>query len=137
MLEAGIGVGLLGGTITPLQNHTPFHTPTPHSFLPCAAVPTMHQILLARAEQDYPAAAPPPLRAIRSCSSSLAPATLHKVEAAFKAPVLEVRVWGPGCLGLGWVEGRAVQPPAGSGIQGGQVLDDSNPPGMRHVAFSF
>jgi acyl-CoA synthetase (AMP-forming)/AMP-acid ligase II len=54
------------------------------------AVPTMHQILLSRAEQDYPAAAPPPLRAIRSCSSSLAPATLHKVEAAFKAPVLEV-----------------------------------------------
>lgn len=51
----------------------------------------MHQILLARADQDYPAASPPPLRAIRSCSASLAPATLHKVEAAFKAPVLEVR----------------------------------------------
>ncbi|PRW45703.1 2-hydroxyacyl- lyase isoform A [Chlorella sorokiniana] len=53
------------------------------------AVPTMHQILLARAEQDYPASSPPPLRAIRSCSSALAPATLHKLEAAFKAPVLE------------------------------------------------
>ena len=60
------------------------------------AVPTMHQILLLRAEQDYPAAAPPPLRAIRSCSSSLAPATLHKVEAAFKAPVLEVSAAGLG-----------------------------------------
>ncbi len=55
-----------------------------------AAVPTMHQILLSRADTDYPADAPPPLRAIRSCSSSLAPATLHKLEAAFKAPVLEV-----------------------------------------------
>lgn len=53
------------------------------------AVPTMHQILLSRAAQDYPASSPPPLRAIRSCSASLAPATLHKVEAAFKAPVLE------------------------------------------------
>lgn len=53
------------------------------------AVPTMHQILLARAEQDYPAAAPPPLRAIRSCSSALAAATLEKLEATFKAPVLE------------------------------------------------
>lgn len=49
----------------------------------------MHQILLARAEQDYPAAAPPPLRAIRSCSSALAAATLEKLEATFKAPVLE------------------------------------------------
>ena len=65
------------------------------STLCCAAVPTMHQILLSRADEDYPAASPPPLRAIRSCSSSLAPATLHKVEAAFKAPVLEVG-WGGG-----------------------------------------
>lgn len=53
------------------------------------AVPTMHQILLLRAEQDYPAANPPPLRFIRSCSSSLAPATLEKLETTFKAPVLE------------------------------------------------
>ena len=52
------------------------------------------QILLARADKDYPAAAPPPLRFIRSCSSSLAPATLHKLEAAFKVPVLEVRPQG-------------------------------------------
>ena len=48
------------------------------------------QILLGRAEQDYAADRPPPLRFIRSCSSALAAATLHKVEAAFHAPVLEV-----------------------------------------------
>ena len=48
-------------------------------------------MLLARADKDYPKAAPPPLRFIRSCSSALAPATLHKVEAAFGVPVLEVR----------------------------------------------
>ena len=73
------------------------------------AVPTMHQILLSRAEQDYPAGSPPPLRAIRSCSSSLAPSTLHKVEAAFKAPVLEVR-WVGGRVGgrLGRRRGAAV-----------------------------
>uniref|UniRef100_A0A7S0UUS4 2-hydroxyacyl-CoA lyase n=1 Tax=Polytomella parva TaxID=51329 RepID=A0A7S0UUS4_9CHLO len=54
------------------------------------AVPTIHQILLARASKDYPASAPPPpLRFIRSCSSSLAPATLEALEAAFKVPVLE------------------------------------------------
>ena len=92
------------------------------------AVPTMHQILLSRAEQDYPAAAPPPLRAIRSCSSSLAPATLHKVEAAFKAPVLEVGavravlrvlcmlcvLWVGGQVGGwvgGWVAARGGLPP--------------------------
>ena len=32
---------------------------------------------------------PPPLRAIRSCSASLAPATLAQLELKFKAPVLE------------------------------------------------
>ncbi|BDA45528.1 probable 2-hydroxyacyl-CoA lyase at C-terminar half [Coccomyxa sp. Obi] len=53
------------------------------------AVPTMHQILLARAEKDYPAQSPPPLRFIRSCSSSLAAPTLHKLEAIFHVPVLE------------------------------------------------
>ncbi|KAK9828489.1 hypothetical protein WJX72_000277 [[Myrmecia] bisecta] len=53
------------------------------------AVPTMHQILLQRAAADYPRASPPPLRFIRSCSSSLAPATLQKLEAVFKTPVLE------------------------------------------------
>jgi hypothetical protein len=50
------------------------------------------QVLLARADKDYPAAHPPPLRFIRSCSSSLAPATLERLEKAFKVPVLEVRV---------------------------------------------
>ena len=48
------------------------------------------QVLLARASKDYPSSNPPPLRFIRSCSSSLAAATLHKLEAAFKVPVLEV-----------------------------------------------
>lgn len=53
------------------------------------AVPTMHQILVSRAATDFPKDNPPPLRVIRSCSSSLAPATLEQVEKAFGAPVLE------------------------------------------------
>jgi len=53
------------------------------------AVPTMHQILVSRADKDYPRKNPPPIRVIRSCSSSLAPATLFQVEKLFKAPVLE------------------------------------------------
>lgn len=50
------------------------------------------QVLLTRASQDYPKDSPPPLRFIRSCSSSLAAATLHKLEDAFGVPVLEVRL---------------------------------------------
>ena len=53
------------------------------------------QVLLSRADKDYPKAAPPPFRFIRSCSSALAPATLHKLEAAFGVPVLEVRLRCP------------------------------------------
>ena len=53
------------------------------------AVPTIHQILLSSADNLYPKDCPPPLRFIRSCSSSLAPATLHQLEAAFGAPCLE------------------------------------------------
>lgn len=55
-----------------------------------SAVPTLHQLLLART----PAGAPRPegaegLRFIRSCSASLAPQVMHDLEAAFGAPVLE------------------------------------------------
>ena len=53
------------------------------------AVPTIHQILIARADSDYPKSNPPNLRFIRSCSASLAPALLNKIEQTFKAPVLE------------------------------------------------
>eukprot|EP00727_Mastigamoeba_balamuthi_P010821 m51a1_g6361 putative 4-coumarate-ligase (514) ;mRNA; f:103035-104655 len=54
-----------------------------------SAVPTIHQILLARAEKEYPRANPPALRFIRSCSSALAPAVLERLEREFGAPVLE------------------------------------------------
>ncbi|KAI9315205.1 hypothetical protein BX666DRAFT_1879058 [Dichotomocladium elegans] len=48
------------------------------------AVPTIHQILLRNPPKSVP-----PIRFIRSCSSSLAPATFHAIEEHFKAPVLE------------------------------------------------
>lgn len=49
------------------------------------AVPTIHQILL-----KSPAPSPlPQIRFIRSCSSPLSPAVFEKLEATFKAPVLE------------------------------------------------
>eukprot|EP01062_Namystynia_karyoxenos_P000951 TRINITY_DN10343_c0_g1_i1.p1 TRINITY_DN10343_c0_g1~~TRINITY_DN10343_c0_g1_i1.p1 ORF type:complete len:545 (+),score=212.04 TRINITY_DN10343_c0_g1_i1:81-1637(+) len=55
------------------------------------AVPTMQQILLMRADQDYPkeAAVQPQLRFIRSCSASLAASVMERLEKTFGAPVLE------------------------------------------------
>ena len=52
-----------------------------------SAVPTIHQILLGRADQD--GAPRGSLRFIRSCSSALAPAVFHQLEERFGAPVLE------------------------------------------------
>jgi acyl-CoA synthetase (AMP-forming)/AMP-acid ligase II len=55
-----------------------------------SAVPTLHQLLLARAD---PGSGKPArterLRFIRSCSASLPPRVMHDLEAAFGAPVLE------------------------------------------------
>jgi acyl-CoA synthetase (AMP-forming)/AMP-acid ligase II len=45
--------------------------------------PSTPQVLLERAPKDYPTV-PPPLRFIRSCSSSLAPATMQALEDTFK-----------------------------------------------------
>jgi acyl-CoA synthetase (AMP-forming)/AMP-acid ligase II len=54
------------------------------------AVPTIHQVLLARADEDNaPAPGTSGLRFIRSCSSALAPATMAGLEARFGCPVLE------------------------------------------------
>ena len=54
------------------------------------AVPTIHQVLLTRAEEDQaPAPGTSGLRFIRSCSSALAPATMAGIETRFGCPVLE------------------------------------------------
>lgn len=51
-----------------------------------SCVPTISMIML---KTPKPAGGVPPIRFIRSCSSSLAPSTFHKMEEEFKAPVLE------------------------------------------------
>ncbi|KAJ3188667.1 hypothetical protein HDU85_004381 [Gaertneriomyces sp. JEL0708] len=53
-----------------------------------SAVPTIHQMLLLKADETYPGHSGK-IRFIRSCSASLAPATLLQLEKAFKAPVVE------------------------------------------------
>jgi acyl-CoA synthetase (AMP-forming)/AMP-acid ligase II len=52
-----------------------------------SAVPTIHQVLLARADRDD--APDRGARFIRSCSAALAPAVLASLEKRFGAPVLE------------------------------------------------
>jgi acyl-CoA synthetase (AMP-forming)/AMP-acid ligase II len=55
-----------------------------------SAVPTIHQLLLARVKPGAPwPAGASKLRFIRSCSASLPPQVMHDLEAAFGAPVLE------------------------------------------------
>jgi acyl-CoA synthetase (AMP-forming)/AMP-acid ligase II len=54
-----------------------------------SAVPTMHQLLLARAEPGARPAGAEKLRFIRSCSAALPPQVMKDLETAFGAPVLE------------------------------------------------
>jgi acyl-CoA synthetase (AMP-forming)/AMP-acid ligase II len=58
-----------------------------------SAVPTLHQLLLARADATAASSGRPQgterLRFIRSCSASLAPQVMRDLESAFGAPVLE------------------------------------------------
>jgi acyl-CoA synthetase (AMP-forming)/AMP-acid ligase II len=82
-----------GGTIVVPNKFNPlsfWRTAKEHGATWYSAVPTIHQLLLARADK---AAGPPAgaerLRFIRSCSASLAPQVMHDLEAAFGAPVLE------------------------------------------------
>src|SRR4051794_14935550 len=91
--------GLIGATLSTLHTGGAVVIPAKFSastFWPIAvkygvtwysAVPTIHQILLGRADQDN--APRGGLRFIRSCSSALAPAVFHQMEERFGAPVLE------------------------------------------------
>ena len=54
-----------------------------------SAVPTMHQILLSRAERNAELIRANPLRFIRSSSASLPSIVMERMEASFAAPVLE------------------------------------------------
>jgi acyl-CoA synthetase (AMP-forming)/AMP-acid ligase II len=54
-----------------------------------SAVPTMHQLLLARAERNADVIRANPFRFIRSSSAPLPPVVMERLEATFGAPVLE------------------------------------------------
>ena len=82
-----------GGTVVVPQKFSPlsfWRVAQDHGATWYSAVPTIHQLLLARADKGgaRPAGAEK-LRFIRSCSASLPPQVMHDLEAAFGAPVLE------------------------------------------------
>jgi acyl-CoA synthetase (AMP-forming)/AMP-acid ligase II len=92
--------GLIGATLSSLSAGATVVLPgkfSAQAFWPAAkvyrvtwysAVPTIHQVLLLRAEGDG-APERSGFRFIRSCSSALAPATMSQLEERFAAPVLE------------------------------------------------
>jgi acyl-CoA synthetase (AMP-forming)/AMP-acid ligase II len=82
-----------GGTVVVPQKFSPlsfWRIARDHGATWYSAVPTIHQLLLARAEKGAPRpAGAEKLRFIRSCSASLPPQVMHDLEEAFGAPVLE------------------------------------------------
>jgi oxalate---CoA ligase len=82
-----------GGTVVVPSKFSPlsfWRVAKDHGVTWYSAVPTIHQLLLARVSD--PAARPAGterLRFIRSCSAALPPQVMHSLEAAFGAPVLE------------------------------------------------
>jgi oxalate---CoA ligase len=82
-----------GGTVVVPAKFNPMNfwqTAEAHGATWYSAVPTIHQLLLARVKPGQPKpAGAEKLRFIRSCSASLPPQVLHDLESAFGAPVLE------------------------------------------------
>jgi acyl-CoA synthetase (AMP-forming)/AMP-acid ligase II len=84
-----------GGTVVVPAKFNPlsfWRVARDHAVTWYSAVPTLHQLLLARADPQAGVGKPSGterLRFIRSCSAALAPQVMHDLESAFGAPVLE------------------------------------------------
>jgi acyl-CoA synthetase (AMP-forming)/AMP-acid ligase II len=80
-----------GGTVVVPPKFNPlsfWNTVREHRATWYSAVPTIHQVLLARAKGARPAGAEQ-LRFIRSCSAALSPQTMSDIESTFGVPILE------------------------------------------------
>src|SRR6185436_15697657 len=81
-----------GGTVVVPSKFNPlsfWHVARDYGATWYSAVPTLHQLLVARADPGARPAGAERLRFIRSCSASLSPQLMSDLEAAFGAPVLE------------------------------------------------
>jgi len=84
-----------------------------------SAVPTIHQLLLARAEKGSRPAGSEKLRFIRSCSAALPPPVMHGLEEAFGAP-LPPRDRKPGSVGPGTNVGISIRDGNGNVLPAGE-----------------
>jgi acyl-CoA synthetase (AMP-forming)/AMP-acid ligase II len=92
LVASTLGTLATGGTLVVPAKFSPlsfWRVVRDHGVTWYSAVPTLHQLLLARAEPGSKPAGAERLRFIRSCSASLAPQVMLDLEAAFGAPVLE------------------------------------------------
>jgi acyl-CoA synthetase (AMP-forming)/AMP-acid ligase II len=81
-----------GGTVVVPAKFNPlsfWRVVTDHNATWYSAVPTMHQLLIARAKPGVKPQGAENLRFIRSCSAALSPELLSQLEGTFGAPVLE------------------------------------------------
>ncbi|MDR1989359.1 MAG: AMP-binding protein, partial [Acidobacteriaceae bacterium] len=93
LVASTLGTLATGGTLVVPTKFNPlsfWRVARDHGITWYSAVPTIHQLLLARTDPSAgrPAGAER-LRFIRSCSAALPPQVMHDLEAAFGAPVLE------------------------------------------------
>ncbi|PYP85502.1 MAG: AMP-dependent synthetase [Blastocatellia bacterium AA13] len=92
LMASTLSTFLTGGTVVviPRFNALSFwSTVREHKASWYSAVPTIHQMLLARAKQGARPSGAEHLRFIRSCSAALAPRMMAEMEERFGAPVLE------------------------------------------------
>src|SRR5579871_158743 len=91
LIASTLSTLLSGGTVVVPGKFNPlsfWRTAREHKATWYSAVPTIHNLLLARAGSERPAAAAN-LRFIRSCSAALPAEMMQRMEDAFGAPVLE------------------------------------------------
>lgn len=83
---------LSGGTVVVPTKFNPlsfWRTIREHRVSWYSAVPTIHQLVLARMGEGKKPAGAEQLRFVRSCSAALAPQVMEKMESLFEVPVLE------------------------------------------------
>jgi oxalate---CoA ligase len=93
LVASTLGTLSTGGTLVVPAKFNPlsfWRVAREHGVTWYSAVPTIHQLLLARVDRTAgPPAGSERLRFIRSCSAALPPQVMHDLEQAFGAPVLE------------------------------------------------
>ncbi len=92
LVASTLSTFLSGGTVVVPAKFNPlgfWRTVREHRVSWYSAVPTIHQLVLARMGDTKKPAGTEQLRFVRSCSAALAPQVMEKMEGLFEVPVLE------------------------------------------------